>query len=93
MDNYANDTIKETTNENKKSVKKPRFIITGDSFLNGINEKGLSRDDRVKTKNFPGETTETILEEVEELIKNKPDTLIVHAGTNDLTKGFLHKQN
>ena len=32
-------------------------------------------------------TTETILEEVEELIKNKPDTLIVHVGANDLTKG------
>ena len=32
-------------------------------------------------------TTETILEEVEELIKNKPDIFIVHVGTNDLTKG------
>ena len=31
--------------------------------------------------------TETILEEVEELVTNKPETVIVHAGTNDLTKG------
>ena len=30
VDNYANDAIKETTNENEKSAKKPRVIITGD---------------------------------------------------------------
>ena len=87
VDNYANDTIKETTIESDKSAKKPRVIITGDSLLNSINEKGLSKVNRVRIKNFLGGTTETILEEVEELVKNKPDTFIVHAGTNDLTKG------
>ena len=87
VDNYANDTVQETTIENEKSAKKPRVIITGDSLLNSINEKGLSKDNRVEIKNFPGGTTETISEEVEELVKNKPDTLIVHAGTNDLTEG------
>ena len=63
MDNYDNDTINENTIENEKSAKKPRVIITGDSLLNGLNEKGLSKDNRVKIKNFPGVTTETILEE------------------------------
>ena len=87
VDSYANDTIKETTIENEKSAKNPRVIITGDSLLNGINKKALSKDNRVKIKKFPGETTETILEEVEELVKNKRDTLIVRAGTNNLTKG------
>ena len=89
MDNYANGTIKRITNENKKSAKKPRVIITGDSLLNSINEKGLSsKDNHVTIKNFPGGTTETILEEVEQLVKNKLDTVhIVHVGTSDLTKG------
>ena len=82
MGNYANDTIKETTNENEKSAKKPKVIITGD----GINEKGLSQDNCVKIKHFPGETTETILEEVEEVVKNKPDTFTAYAGNNDLRK-------
>ena len=77
MGNYANDTIKETTNENEKSAKKPKVIITGD----GINEKGLSQDNCVKIKHFPGETTETILEEVEEVVKNKPDTFLCMLGT------------
>ena len=84
MDNYANDTVKETTIENEKSAKKPRVII----LLNSINEKGLLKDNHlVKIKNILGGTTEIILEEIEELVKNKSDTLIVHARTNDLTKG------
>ena len=56
-------------------------------MLNGINEKELSKDNGVKIKNFLGGTTETSLEEVEEQVNNNPDTLIVHTGTNDFTKG------
>ena len=41
----------------------------------------------MKIQNFAGGTTETILNEVEELVKRKPDSLIVHAGTSDLSKG------
>ena len=56
MDNYAHNTIKENTTGNKKSAKKSRIIISVGSLLNGINEKGLSKDNRVKIKNFPGGT-------------------------------------
>ena len=52
-----------------------------------MNEKGLSKDNNVSIKNFPSRTTENNLGKVEELLKNKPDTLIVHAGINDFTKG------
>ena len=83
MDSYGNDT----TNETKKSAKNPRGIITAESLLNGINEKGLSKDTHVKVKKFPGETTETIFEEAEQLVKNNLHTLTDHAETNDLTKG------
>ena len=48
MDSYGNDT----TNETKKSAKNPTGIITGDSLLNGINERGLSKDTHVKIKKF-----------------------------------------
>ena len=51
-----------------------------------MDEKGLSKNNGVKINNFPGGTSETILEEVEELVKNKSETLIVLAGTTDLTK-------
>ena len=85
-DNYAKDTVKETTNEKEKSAKKPRVIITSDSLLKGISANGLSKDNRVEIKKVQGGTTETILEEVGKLVKSKPDTLTVHGGKNDFTK-------
>ena len=74
---------KSTHEPNKRKV-----VITGDSLLNGLHEKGLSRNHRVKVNNFPGGTSEIILENIDEIIKNKPDCLIIHAGTNDLTNGI-----
>ena len=62
-------------------------IVEGDSLLNGINERGLYKDFNVKVNNIPGGTNETVLEKIDELVKCKASSLIVHAGTNDLTKG------
>ena len=86
MDSYAHNTIKENTTGNKKSAKKSRIIISVGSLLNGINEKGLSKDNRVKIKNFPGGTTWTILEEFEGLVKDMSDTLIVRPVLNNVKK-------
>ena len=54
---------------------------------NGIHEKGMSKNYRVKVNNFPGGTSATILENIDQLAKSKPDCLIVHAGKNDLANG------
>ena len=59
----------------------------GDSLLNGIKERDLSKDFNVKVSNIPGGTCETVLDKTEELVICKPSSLIVHAGTNDLKKG------
>ena len=63
------------------------MVITGDSMLNGIHEKGMSKNYRVKVNNFPGGISATTLENIDQLVKSKPDCLIVHAGTNDLANG------
>ena len=55
-------------------------------MLNNIKERGLSKQHSVKVKNFAGITTETILEILENLLKSKPDMLIVNVSTNDLPK-------
>ena len=62
-----------------------RKPLTGDSMVNGISEKGLSVNHKVKIVNFPGGTSEKILEKLDDIIKEQPDDLIVHVGTNDLT--------
>ena len=77
------DTDNEFNSEHKRKV-----AITGDSLLNGLHEKGLSRNHCVKVHSFPGGTSETILENIDEIIKNKPDCLIIYAGTSDLTNGI-----
>ena len=62
--------------------------IIGDSMLNNINSCGLSKSNKVSVSNFPGATSEDILDEIEDTLKTHPDTLIVHTGTNDLTKNI-----
>ena len=57
-------------------------------MLNGIHEGGLSKQQQLKIQNLPGGTSETILDEVDTLVADKPDCIIVHAGTNDITKGI-----
>ena len=74
--------------KDKTKEQKKRVVITGDSMLNGIHEKGLSKNHTVKINNFPGGTSETVLENIDETLKSKPDCLIVHVGTNDLTNGI-----
>ena len=51
-------------------------------MVNGISEKGLSVNHKIKIINFPGGTSEKILEKLDVIIKEKPDDLIVHVGTN-----------
>ena len=59
--------------------------MTGDCIVNGISEKGLSVNHKVKIVNFPGGTNEKILEKLDDIIKEKPDDVIVHVGNNDIT--------
>ena len=53
-------------------------------MVNDISEKGLSVNHKVKIVNFPGGTSEKILEKLDDIIKEQPDDLIVRVGTNDL---------
>ena len=63
------------------------MVIAGDSILSRMHEKCMSKNYRVNVNNFPGGTSATILENIDQLVKSKPDSLIVHAGTNDLANG------
>ena len=47
---------------NKKE--KSNIIIIGDSMLNNINSRGLSKSKKVFVSNSPGATSEDILDEI-----------------------------
>ena len=88
MQPYDNESSAESNMDKNKTIElKKRVIITRDSMLNGIHEKGVSKNHRVKMKNFLGGSTATILENIDQLVKIKPGCLIVHAGANDLANG------
>ena len=75
--------IRETHREHLSRKKK--IVLTEDSMVNGISEKGVSVKHKVKAVNFPGGTSEKILEKLGDVNKEKPRDLIVHAGTNGIT--------
>ena len=64
---------------------KKEIVLTEDGMVNGISEKGLSVNHKVKIVNFTGGTSKKILEELDVTIKENPDDLIVHVGTSDIT--------
>ena len=75
--------IKNSCNGANEQFKKRKIIIIGDSLLNGINQKGLSKNYSVMVNNIPGGTNDVILDKLDDFLK--PDGLPVHAGTNDIT--------
>ena len=78
--------IKNSCNGTNEQFKKRKIIIVGDSLLNGIHEKVLSKNHSVKGNNIPGGKTDAILDKLDDFLRNKPDGLIVHAGMNDISK-------
>ena len=73
------DIFVEENVENLKSV-----TIIGDSTLNNINPRGISKNGNVKISVHPGATSVDMKDYINPTIRRKPDVLIIHVGTNDL---------
>ena len=82
----VNGNEEQETTEPEKNTRKRVFII-GDSILNGISEYGLNKSHDVKVRPHSGATSQDIKDHIKPIIRRKPDLIIIHAGTNDLTKG------
>ena len=57
-------------------------------MLNNINARGLFKSKKVDILNFPGATSSDIVNKIDEVLKGKPESLIIHIGTNDLTNNI-----
>ena len=76
-----NSTHKKTTRRN--------VILCGDSMISSIDSNGISsRENCVSVRSFSGATSNDMLDFCKPLANKKPDMLIVHMGTNDLTKNI-----
>ena len=70
------------TQGNNGNNSKRKVVVTGYSMLNGINERGLSKHQNAKIQNFPGGSTETILDKFETLVAEKPDCIMLERMTS-----------
>ena len=83
-------------NQNKQSggkdddTSRPYFVeVIGDSHLNAINENGLNskeRNRKVKVRRWPGGSVEDMCDLVKPALRNNPNEIIIHAGSNDMPK-------
>ena len=70
--------------KSKKEEKKNIFIVS-DSMWKNITGSGISRDHAVKIKPHPGATTVDMIDYIKPELRHKPDIIILHCGTNDIT--------
>ena len=62
-DNIVNNTLPLVQHNNyNKNEKCKNAVIIGDSMLNNINSRGLSKSKKVSVSNFPGGTSKDILD-------------------------------
>ena len=71
--------------ENRNKNSRRHIFIIGDSMVKHINGPGISKNGQVKVKTHPGATTDDIID-YKPTFRQKPDIVIVHSGTNDLSK-------
>ena len=63
VDNIVNNNLPLIQHNNYNKKEKSNVIIIGDSMLNNINSRGLSKSNKVSVSYFPGATSEDILDE------------------------------
>ena len=84
----VNDDAVEISNKKSRNV-----VIIGDSMLNNINGKGLSKSKKVDVLNIPGATSANIVDKIDDVLQGKPESSIVHVGTNDQTNNVYLLSN
>ena len=78
----------ESKDRNNKNDQSRQVTIIGDSMLHGISDRGLmNRQRKVYVKVNPGANTQDIVDHLKPVVRRRPDTIIIHTGTNDITSG------
>ena len=84
--NHNNNSNQSSNNITKKERKK--VTIVGDSMIKYVRREELSsRHHNARVLSHPGATTDDMLDYVKPIVRKKPDYLLIHTGTNDLTNG------
>ena len=86
-------TIRESSYQHPTNCKRKLFVV-GDSHLKRLSKQLLNysiRDAHAVIKNFDGETTKRLGHHVLPILKeDKPDSVLIHVGTNDINNRKLY---
>ena len=69
----------------RKPERKRTITIAGDSKIKYVQGWKMSKKHRVKVNAFPGATIEDTADYIKPILRKKPEELVLHVGTNDLT--------
>ena len=75
----------EDKNKLSKQRNKKKVVVTEDSMLNDMSEKGLIKSHKITVESVPGGTSNTIVENLDQLLKENSDDPTMHVRTNGLT--------
>ena len=84
--------IKVPQNQKKVTKETKNIFITSDSIVKGLEERGISKDYDVKVRADPGCTMEVVEDHIRPILRNNPDAIIIHSGTNDVTNNKSTKK-
>ena len=65
--------------------RKKEYLYCRRLHVKNITGSGLSKDHTVKIRPHPGATTVDMIDYIKPELRNKPDIVILHCGTNDIT--------
>ena len=78
---------KKENQQRQQQQQKINILVVGDSMPTGISGKSLSKKHNVSVTSFSGGTSEKNIQNVDDLLKDKPDDIVIHVGTNGITNG------
>ena len=86
--NPNNEHIRNTRNDSNNNMRK-KIDVIGDSMVKSLRSDEMSSvNNAVNIMKHPGFTTDDTFDYVRPVTRKKPDVIIMHVGTNDLTKGL-----
>ena len=85
--NPNNEHNRNTRNDSNNNMRK-KITVIGDSMVKFLRSDEMSSvNNAVNIMKHPGSTTDDMVDYVRPVTRKKPDVIIMHIGTNDLTKG------
>ena len=62
--------------------------MVGDSKINGFEVRGLCKGNHVKVRKHPGASSTDFIDHIKPVLRKTQDTIIIHAGTNNITNNI-----